>query len=77
MNVYKTLYELVQLYFYQKVFCMIIVPVLKFRTRSNTGLTRALKSLFLIAIVTVSVLEKDRFIIERTLMDFLLRISLA
>ena len=30
MTVYKTLYELVQLYFYQKVFCMIVVPVLKF-----------------------------------------------
>ena len=37
---------------------------------SNTGLTRALKSLLLIAIVTASVLEKDRFIIERTLMAF-------
>ena len=30
MTVYKTLYELVQLYFYQKVFCMIVVPVPNF-----------------------------------------------
>ena len=33
MTVYKTLYELVQLCFYRKVFCMIVVPVPKFRMR--------------------------------------------
>ena len=36
MTVYKTLYELVQLYFYQNVFCMIVVPVPKFRMRKVT-----------------------------------------
>ena len=35
------------------------------------------KSLFLIAIVAVSMLEKDRFTIESTSMAFLLRISLV
>ena len=36
MIVYKTLYELVQLYFYQKVFYMIVVPVPKFRMSKVT-----------------------------------------
>ena len=74
LTVYKTLYELVQLYFCQKVFCIIVVPVPKFRM---SKVTRALNSLFLIAIAAASVLEKDRFIIERTLGAFLLRICLA
>ena len=51
--------------------------LVNFACINNMNLTGETKSLLLIAIVAVSVLKKDRFIIESTLMAFILRISLV
>ena len=47
MTVYKTLNELVQLHFYQKVFCTIVVPVPKFRMRKVTRVNQGIKEFVL------------------------------